>query len=242
MKQRKIWALLLAAALLAVLTACGAARETNPASTTAQAGDTSESTAAITTSALETPETTVLRETEQATEESSGEAPESTAPQSTEQPSTEPYSEAPVITAPQPTEPEPSESQRVETTTERTVEKMLQMKIGGTAVRVNWENNRSVEALKALCENGPLVMQMSMYGGLEQVGPIGSRLPSDDVQTTTSAGDIVLYSSNQIVVFYGSNSWAYTRLGHITDRDAAGIAALLGNGNVTITISMEEVG
>ena len=242
MKQRKIWALLLAAALLAVLTACGAARETNPASTTAQAGDTSESTAAITTSALETPETTVLRETEQATEESSGEAPESTAPQSTEQPSTEPYSEAPVITAPQPTEPEPSESQLVETTTERTVEKMLQMKIGGTAVRVNWENNRSVEALKALCENGPLVIQMSMYGGFEQVGPIGSRLPSDDVQTTTSAGDIVLYSSNQIVVFYGSNSWAYTRLGHITDRDAAGIAALLGNGNVTITISMEEVG
>ena len=242
MKQRKIWALLLAAALLAVLTACGAARETNPASTTAQAGDTSESTAAITTSALETPETTVLRETEQATEESSGEAPESTAPQSTEQPSTEPSSEAPVITAPQPTEPEPSESQLVETTTERTVEKMLQMKIGGTAVRVNWENNRSVEALKALCENGPLVIQMSMYGGFEQVGPIGSRLPSDDVQTTTSAGDIVLYSSNQIVVFYGSNSWAYTRLGHITDRDAAGIAALLGNGNVTITISMEEVG
>ena len=241
MKQRKIWALLLAAALLAVLTACGAARETNPASTTAQAGDTSESTAAITTSALETPETTVLRETEQATEESSGEAPESTAPQSTEQPSTEPSSEAPVITAPQPTEPEPSESQRVETT-ERNVEKMLQMKIGGTAVRVNWENNRSVEALKALCENGPLVIQMSMYGGFEQVGPIGSRLPSDDVQTTTAAGDIVLYSSNQIVVFYGSNSWAYTRLGHITDRDAAGMAALLGNGNVTITISMEEVG
>ena len=241
MKQRKIWALLLAAALLAVLTACGAARETNPASTTAQAGDTSESTAAITTSALETPETTVLRETEQATEESSGEALESTAPQSTEQPSTEPSSEAPVMTAPQPTEPEPSESQLVETTTERNVEKMLQMKIGGTAVRVNWENNRSVEALKALCENGPLVIQMSMYGGFEQVGPIGSRLPSDDVQTTTSAGDIVLYSSNQIVVFYGSNSWAYTRLGHITDRDAAGMAALLGNGNVTITMSMEEV-
>ena len=222
MKQRKIWALLLAAALLAVLTACGAARETNPASTTAQAGDTSESTAAITTSALETPETTVLRETEQATEESSGEAPESTAPQSTE--------------------PEPSESQLVETTTERNVEKMLQMKIGGTAVRVNWENNRSVEALKALCENGPLVIQMSMYGGFEQVGPIGSRLPSDDLQTTTAAGDIVLYSSNQIVVFYGSNSWAYTRLGHITDRDAAGMAALLGKGNVTITISMEDVG
>ena len=90
---------------------------------------------------------------------------------------------------------------------------MLQMKIGDTVVAVDWENNESVEALKALCQEGPLTIQMSMYGGFEQVGPIGSRLPSADVQTQTSAGDIVLYSSDQIVVFYGSNSWAYTRLG-----------------------------
>ena len=138
--------------------------------------------------------------------------------------------------------PEPSEAQPVETTTERTVEKMLQMTIGGTAVRVNWENNRSVEALKALCESGPLTIQASMYGGFEQVWSIGARLPSDDAQITTAAGDVVLYSSNQIVVFYGSNSWAYTRLGRITDRNAAEMAALLGNGNVTITISLEDAG
>ena len=53
--------------------------------------------------------------------------------------------------------------------------------------------------------------------------------------------DIVLYSSSQIVVFYGSNSWAYTRLGHITDQDASAMATLLGHGAVTITISLEEV-
>ena len=127
-----------------------------------------------------------------------------------------------------------------ETGTEEVKAKMLRMMIGNTAVAVDWENNESVEALKALCENEPLVIQMSMYGGFEQVGPIGSRLPSNDAQTTTSAGDIVLYSSNQIVVFYGSNSWAYTKLGHITDQDASGMAGLLSNGNVTITISMED--
>ena len=108
------------------------------------------------------------------------------------------------------------------------------------AVAVDWENNESVEALKNLCAETPLVIQMSMYGGFEQVGPVGTRLPSSDVQTRTSAGDIVLYSSSQIVVFYGSNSWAYTRLGHITDRDPAGMAALLGSGDVKITISMEK--
>ena len=119
-------------------------------------------------------------------------------------------------------------------------EKMLRMMIGDTAVAVDWENNESVEALKNLCAETPLVIQMSMYGGFEQVGPVGTRLPSSDVQIRTSAGDIVLYSSSQIVVFYGSNSWAYTRLGHITDRDPAGMAALLGNGDVKITISMED--
>lgn len=127
-----------------------------------------------------------------------------------------------------------------ETGTEEVKAKMLRMMIGNTAVAVDWENNESVEALKAQCENEPLVIQMSMYGGFEQVGFIGSRLPSNDAQTTTSAGDIVLYSSNQIVVFYGSNSWAYTKLGHITDQDASGMASLLSNGNVTITISMED--
>ena len=93
-------------------------------------------------------------------------------------------------------------------------------------------------ALMELAEEGPVTIQMSMYGGFEQVGPIGTSLPRNDVQTTTESGDIVLYSGNQIVVFYGSNSWAYTRLGHITDQDSEGLTALLGNGAVTLTISV----
>ena len=134
-----------------------------------------------------------------------------------------------------------AEQQSAEEPVEEEVkEKMLKMMIGDTEVSVDWENNESAEALKDLCAEEPLVIQMSMYGGFEQVGSIGTRLPSDDEQTSTSAGDIVLYSSNQIVVFYGSNSWAYTRLGHITDQDAAGMTDLLGNGDVTITISMED--
>ncbi|SEQ77342.1 hypothetical protein SAMN02910369_02387 [Lachnospiraceae bacterium NE2001] len=126
----------------------------------------------------------------------------------------------------------------LETETEDT-EKMMQMKINGTAVNVSWENNESVAALTDMCKDAPLEIQMSMYGGFEQVGPLAKNLPRNDSQTTTSAGDIVLYSGDQIVVFYGSNSWSYTRLGHITDQDNEGMAALLGNGDVTITISME---
>ena len=118
-------------------------------------------------------------------------------------------------------------------------ERKLAMYIGDKKVNVQWEDNESVAALKNLVNEKQLTVHMSMYGGFEQVGSIGISLPRKDVQTTTSAGDIVLYSGNQIVVFYGSNSWAYTRLGHITDQDTTGMKKLLGNGDVTITVSME---
>ena len=112
----------------------------------------------------------------------------------------------------------------------------MQMKIGDTVVDVKWEYNDSVRALEELTADAPLTIQMSMYGGFEQVGPIGQNLPISDSQTTTSAGDIVLYSGNQIVVFYGSNSWSYTRLGSITDKTSQELRDMLGRGNVTITI------
>ena len=126
-----------------------------------------------------------------------------------------------------------------ETSENEEAEAMLQMTIGGTPVEVKWDDNESVEALRQLCREEPLTIQMSMYGGFEQVGSIGQRLPRNDSQTTTQSGDIVLYSGDQIVVFYGSNSWAYTRLGHVTDKSDEEMAQLLGNGDVTITVEMK---
>ena len=116
----------------------------------------------------------------------------------------------------------------------------MTMKIGDTKVNVDWEDNQAVERLRDMAKDGDITIQMSMYGGFEQVGSIGQSLPRDDKQTTTSSGDIVLYSGNQMVVFYGSNSWSYTRLGHISDKDEAEMADLLSQGDVTITISTED--
>ena len=114
----------------------------------------------------------------------------------------------------------------------------LSMTIGDAEVSVEWEDNAAVQALEQMAAPGPLTVQMSMYGGFEQVGSLGAPLPADDVQTTTAAGDVVLYAGDQIVVFYGSNAWAYTRLGHITDKTADEMADLLGNGDVTVTLSV----
>ncbi len=110
----------------------------------------------------------------------------------------------------------------------------MRMLIDGKEVSVEWEDNESVDALRKLAASGGLEVNMSMYGGFEQVGSIGHSIPRNDKQTTTSAGDIVLYSGNQVVVFYGSNSWAYTRLGRITDKTSDELAGMLDSGDVVL--------
>ena len=122
---------------------------------------------------------------------------------------------------------------------EETQMQTMNLKINDTELPVQWEDNASVAALKELLENGPKEIQMSMYGGFEQVGSLGERLTRNDVQTVTGPGDIVLYAGDSIVVFYGSNSWAYTRLGKITDRTQQELTELLGNGDVVLTLSLE---
>lgn len=130
-----------------------------------------------------------------------------------------------------PTE-EPSKESEQET-------EMMKLEINGETVSVDWEENESVDTLKNLISEEPLLIQMSMYGGFEQVGSIGTELPRNDEQITTEAGDIVLYSGDQIVVFYGSNSWAYTRLGKIRDLSDKELRDLLENGDVTIKITIK---
>ena len=117
---------------------------------------------------------------------------------------------------------------------------MMKLWIGETAAQVAWEDNDAVRALREMVAEQPLTIEMSMYGGFEQVGAIGADLPRSDAQTTTQAGDIVLYAGDQMVVFYGSNAWAYTRLGRVTDKTAEEMAELLSNGDVTITVGMRE--
>ncbi len=113
----------------------------------------------------------------------------------------------------------------------------LLLSVGDKRLSVEWEDNESVDALKDLAGSG-MKIDMAMYGGFEQVGSIGTSLPRNDSQTTTGPGDIVLYSGNQIVIFYGSNSWAYTRLGRITGLDEKELEDTFGNGDVTIGLSV----
>ena len=123
-----------------------------------------------------------------------------------------------------------------ETSDERT-DTGMKMYINDMEIPVTWENNPSVSALKSDLQAGDIVVSMSMYSDNEQVGPLDKSYPSNDVQTTTNNGDIVLYRSDQIVLFYGSNSWAYTRLGKM-DLSENEVVNLLSNGDVSIRLTL----
>ncbi|MCI9463979.1 MAG: hypothetical protein HFI48_08870 [Lachnospiraceae bacterium] len=122
------------------------------------------------------------------------------------------------------------------TTEENTVEKMI-LQIGNDTFTSTLENNDAVDALVDMMREASVVIQMSDYSGFEKVGSLGTSLPTSNKQTTTQSGDIVLYNGTQIVIFYGSNSWSYTRLGKIDD--LSGWEDALGSGDVTVTFSLE---
>ena len=113
----------------------------------------------------------------------------------------------------------------------------MKVQVGDVVFSATLEENEAVSALVEMMRESPVVIQMSDYSGFEKVGSLGTSLSASNSQTTTQAGDIVLYNGNQIVIFYGSNSWSYTRLGHVDD--LTGWKDALGSGDVIVTFSLE---
>ena len=125
----------------------------------------------------------------------------------------------------------------IQNNTEENTVTNMNVQVGDVVFSATLEENEAVSALVEMMRENPVVIQMSDYSGFEKVGSLGASLPASNSQTTTQSGDIVLYNGNQIVIFYGSNSWSYTRLGHIDD--LTGWEEALGSEDVTVTFSLE---
>jgi hypothetical protein len=117
-------------------------------------------------------------------------------------------------------------------------EKELTLSVNHTKINVTWEENESVEALRELLRDGNITISMEQYGDFEQVGQLPDSLPRNDTQMTAQPGDIVLYAGNQLVLFYGSNSWAYTRLGHIKGLTVEEMTSVLGKSSISVLLSL----
>ena len=115
---------------------------------------------------------------------------------------------------------------------------MVYIKVNNNVLNIKLEDNSATIELKERLKNGDIVVNAHEYGGFEKVGNLGFSLPREDTNITTSAGDIVLYQGNQISLFYNSNSWSYTKLGKIQNVSSSELESILGNGDVTITITL----
>lgn len=114
----------------------------------------------------------------------------------------------------------------------------LKITAGEYEFLADWEDNSSAQAFQELLEQGPLTVEMTDYGGFEKVGALGTTLERNDTQITTEPGDVILYQGNQITIYYGINTWSFTRLAKI--QDTSDLQEKLGQGTVEITFSLEE--
>lgn len=81
---------------------------------------------------------------------------------------------------------------------------------------------------------------MSDYGNMEKVGPIGQSLPRNDEHITTSPGDLILYQGSNLVIYYATNTYTFTRLGRIDNVEEDELRTALGEGSVTVTLSLDN--
>lgn len=116
-------------------------------------------------------------------------------------------------------------------------EKTMILLIDNVEVEIEWVNNNSVNDLKELAKNN-LIINMSNSGGFEQYGPIGKSITSNDSRITANYGDVILYSSSYLCIMYGSNTWSYTKVGHI-NLSQQELKELLNKPNVVLTLKME---
>lgn len=117
-------------------------------------------------------------------------------------------------------------------------DKKITFTIGERELSVSLVENAATEALAERLETGPITIEMNDYGGWEKVGSFGFSLPASNEQMTAQPCDFVLYQGNQLVIFYGSNSWSYTPLGRIDGVESSELKQILGSGDVTVTISL----
>ena len=124
--------------------------------------------------------------------------------------------------------------------TDTTMPETIKITVSGKTLPVKIEDNEATKALVAVLSEASITYEAHDYGGFEKVGSLGLTLPANNSQITTQPGDVILYSGNQIVLFYGSNTWSYTRLGKIQYESLDELKSFLkaGEGNISVTLSL----
>ncbi len=133
-----------------------------------------------------------------------------------------------------------SESNKPDPAPQNTSEDTMYIIIGEHTLTVKMADNSSAEAILTLLKAGDITVNAHDYGNFEKVGALGKKLPTNDEKITTEPGYVILYQGNQITVYYDTNSWNFTRLGKVQGVTSDELKVILGEGDVTMVLSLND--
>lgn len=113
--------------------------------------------------------------------------------------------------------------------------------VNGNKLKVTLEQNPSVAALIDILKQGDITFTADKNGNFEMYGDIGHNLPTNNKHISAQAGDVILYSGRYLCLFFGNNSYSYTRIGKINGYSPSELRALLGadQGRVQVTVGLQ---
>ncbi len=134
-------------------------------------------------------------------------------------------------------------SSTASTTTQETNMKIkieITSESGNHTLTATLAENSSAVAFYEELQKASVTVNMHDYGNFEKVGSLPKSFPRNDTQITTCAGDIILYQGNQITIYYGTNSWNFTRLGKVDEVTQAELKKILDKGDVTAVFEIAD--
>lgn len=125
----------------------------------------------------------------------------------------------------------------------QTMTEKVNITIDGVTQQMTLVDNAATRDLVARLQSAPVTVTLNSSGGFEIWGALGFSLPTSNQQVNAQPGDVVLYNGSNICLMYGSNSWSYTRLGHIDGLGENELRTFLkaGESNIRVTLSVGEV-
>ena len=122
------------------------------------------------------------------------------------------------------------------------MEQKLYVTIGGVTKSATLVDNKAAQELVARLKEVDVTVTLNASGGFEIWGALGFSLTTSNEQIKAQPGDIILYNGSNICMFYGSNSWSYTRLGRFDGMTESELKTFLKAGESDISVKLSLTG
>ena len=124
----------------------------------------------------------------------------------------------------------------------QTMTQKMYITIDGVTQSATLVDNAATQTLVERLKNGAVTVTLNSSGGFEIWGALGFSLPTSNEQINAQPGDVILYNGSNICIFYGTNSWSYTRLGKIDGLSESQLRTFLkaGESNISVTLSLSS--